>query len=143
MKIMALTVLITSFTLYSAFAAQNCSTKVEQGFAFFDNKKSSWIESDKLVIYKCNDGSYEIAVYPANSKYPTGKQSLRKPPPGENWYLDGLSCSEKNKTGNKVLFRNKVILGAGLNVREGWALDLNRKWEKVDAAILSCHQDEP
>lgn len=144
MKIVAVIIVMCVSNL--VFAQKNCK-EVESGFAFFDGKKSQWIESSKIKIFDC-DSNYKISFVEVKTQKELDAVVVKKPSNKENWYLDGLACNESIKKNGKN-FRNKIVLSPviseemALNPIESWAVNIkSNKFEKLTSK-LSCHKDEP
>lgn len=121
-------------------AADNC-TEAESGFAFFDNKKNSWDESETIRILKC-EKEYRLELLETKSKRKLDSVSISAPTTGETWYLDGISCNIKGVSDRFIA--NKAIVGIDLKVREGWAVvRKTKKWKKLEASLVTCYKDEP
>jgi hypothetical protein len=125
------------FYLFFSFSvlAQDGCTEQEKGFAFFDVKKSSWIEDESIQVLKCKDG-IEIIFSETKSKKILNKITIPNPSADERLYLDGMSCNEKNEK-RKDIFRNKIIQGSGLKINKAWAVNFkSKKLEKLMALNL-------
>ena len=121
--------------------------EVEKGFAFFDTKRSAWIESETIHVLQCSD-HVELALTSGVSNKELHRVRVAAPAKGQAWSLDGCSCNEagpsRKAARNKVVLSAVVVTGEALRPSDVWAVDPVRMvFERLKASGIRCHLDEP
>jgi hypothetical protein len=113
--------------------------KLDSKSAFFDGKRKSWLAIEEIQLLDC-DGSYQAALIQTQAKAELDRIGLPAPQKSEKWILDGLICTENNKSSKTK--RHKLILtvvGQLLRPKVAYAVnEKTKKFEVVNVASLNC-----
>ncbi|MBK8010089.1 MAG: hypothetical protein IPK13_01980 [Deltaproteobacteria bacterium] len=128
-------------------AADECK-ELNRGFAYFDVRKSAWVERDELKLLRCGD-RLDLLLYDAKTRKTKSLVHPTVPRPGTEWTFSGLGCSKVGaRSGRRMVevlvLSERVEEGQALRPIEAWTVNpKTSKLERLPGSKVNCFRDEP